>query len=169
MLAHRPVRESDLPQIVEFVQSARELFDIYPAATYPFTVDQLKQTIVAGFESTVILQDNDIVGFANFYALKAGDWCGIGNLIVCPDKRNQGVGTYLVRTMINIAMTKHKVKTISISCFADNFASLMLYTKLGFKPEAIDSMPAPDGNGIPRINFKLESGINIPDTCNSPQ
>jgi len=41
-ISHRPVEEPDLASIVAFVQSDRELFNIFPAATYPFTVQQLR-------------------------------------------------------------------------------------------------------------------------------
>ena len=41
-LAHRPVAEHDLPLIPTFSQSAKELFFLFPAATFPLTVAQLQ-------------------------------------------------------------------------------------------------------------------------------
>lgn len=156
MFTHRPVMDSDLDVIVTFPQSVRELFNIFPAATYPLTVEQLKKAVAARQDSTVILQDCEIVGFANFYAVKSGVSCGIGNLIVNPTRRGQGVGEFLTRTMIEKAFNDHAVPTVFVSCFADNFAGLLLYTKIGFTPFAVDSVKTPDGNIIPRIQFRLE-------------
>jgi len=48
------------------------------------------------------------------------------------------------------------VRSVVISCFSDNFAGLMLYTKLGFGPDTIDAVRGPGGDMIPRIRFRLD-------------
>jgi len=119
------------------------------------------------FESTVVLLAGDVAGFANSYALEPGQSCGIGNLIVRPDVRGQGVGAYLTQTMIDIAIDRHSVTTVIISCLWDNFAGLMLYTKLGFRPELIDAVKGPGGDRIPRARFRLD--VSGEQTLDAPR
>jgi ribosomal protein S18 acetylase RimI-like enzyme len=156
MLTHRPVNEFDLKEIAQFPQNSRELFNMFPAGNYPLTVEQLQSAVTKRFESTVILSEEEVVGFANFYSLKDSISCAVGNVIVKPGKRGQGIGEHLTQTMVNIAVSKYSVKNIFISCFSDNFAGLLLYTKLGFKPFSIDSVKDPEGKIVPKINFQLE-------------
>ena len=147
-----------------FPQTKKELFNIFPAAVYPLTVEQLRKAVDSRFESTVILQGGTVVGFANYYSLKPGISCAIGNLIVKPDMRGRGVGRFLTQTMIDIAFAKYAVATVFISCFSDNFAGLLLYTKLGFTPLSIDSAKDPEGRVIPRVNLHMQRTEAVPTT-----
>lgn len=156
MYTYRNVKDSDLAVICKFPQDKYELFNIYPAGTYPLTAEQLKSAVDSRCDSTVILCDQEIVGFANFYAAKEGYTCGIGNAIVKPSMRSKGVGKFLIRTMVGIAKEKYNVKDVKISCFSNNTAGLLLYTQLGFKPDFIDKVNDPDGNVVARVNFKLQ-------------
>ena len=155
MLRYRAVREADLHDVVSFPQSAKELFNIFPAASYPLTIEQLKKAVDTRFESTVVLHGQEVVGFANYYSLKQAVSCVIGNLIVRPNRRRCGIGEYLTRTMVEIAFAKYSVDTVFISCFSDNFAGLLLYAKVGFVPVSVDSVKDPDGRIIPRVKFQL--------------
>ena len=67
MLTHRPVLDADIPLICQFPQSEHELFFMFPKASYPLTIDQLKEAIAQRFDSTVVLLDDRVAGFANFY------------------------------------------------------------------------------------------------------
>jgi hypothetical protein len=40
-LDHRPVDPADLPLLCTFPQNARELFFLFPTATYPLTIEPL--------------------------------------------------------------------------------------------------------------------------------
>jgi hypothetical protein len=40
---------------------------MFPKASYPLTIDQLKEAIAQRFDSTVVLLDDRVAGFANFY------------------------------------------------------------------------------------------------------
>jgi ribosomal protein S18 acetylase RimI-like enzyme len=157
MYTYRNANDSDLSLICKFPQDKYELFNIYPAGTYPLTAEQLKLAVDARSDSTVILYDQEIVGFANFYVVEKGLTCSIGNAIVKPSMRGKGVGKFLIRTMIEIAKKKYNVKEVEISCFSNNTTGLLLYTQLGFKPDFIDKATDPDGNVVARINFKLQS------------
>ena len=155
MYTYRDVKDSDLAVICKFPQDKYELFNIYPAGNYPLTIEQLRSVVASRHDSTVILCEQEIVGFANFYVAEKGHTCSIGNAIVKPNMRSKGVGKFLIRTMIGIAKKKYDVKDIKISCFNNNITGLLLYTQLGFKPDFIDKRNGPDDNIVVRINFKL--------------
>lgn len=61
MLTHRGAREADRPAIVAFPQNRKELFHIFPAATCPLTVEQLRKAVETRFGSTVVLQGHAAV------------------------------------------------------------------------------------------------------------
>jgi GNAT superfamily N-acetyltransferase len=159
MLTHRPVQEVDISTICQFPRSELELFFMFPKATYPLTVEQLSAAIAQRSESTVILLDGRVVGFANFYGCEPGEKCAIGNVIVAPDARGQGVGKYLIETMIQIALTKHMVKEVQISCFNQNVPGLLLYQKLGFRPFELESRIDKQGNRVASIHMKLSRPV----------
>lgn len=69
-----------------------ELYFMYPKAVFPLTIDQLKSSIDCRFDSTVILSEETIVGFGNFYEVIKDQYCSIGNVIVNPLYRGKGVG-----------------------------------------------------------------------------
>lgn len=134
----RNVEENDLKEICNFPQNEQELYFMFPKADYPLTVDQLDDAIKARFDATVILLDNQIAGFANFYEVEENHHCSIGNVIINPHFRNHGVATSLVTAMENIGKEKYHISEIHLSCFDTNTKGLLLYTKLGYKPYEIE-------------------------------
>ena len=137
-LSHRTVEVSDLKRICQFPKDEEELFFMFPKAEYPLTERQLEFAINSRFDSTVILFNNIIVGFANFYEVRESQYCAIGNVIVSPCFRNRGVGTFLINAMEDIGKKKYNVSELHLSCFDANTSGLLLYTKLGYKPYEIE-------------------------------
>lgn len=119
-LSYREVQESDFEKICLLPRNEEELFFMSPRSEYPLNLSQLESTIENRFDSTVVLWDNEIVGFANFYEVKEQEYCSIGNVIVDSDYRNKGIGKYLIKTMENIAVEKYKVSEFHLSCFNAN-------------------------------------------------
>lgn len=155
MLTHRPVQEADISVICQFPQSESELFFMHPRGSHPLTHEQLRKAIGERFDSTVVLSDHRISGFANFFICEPGERCAIGNVIVAPEFRRQGVGQYLVETMTLMAFEKHRVKEVHIPCFNQNVPGLLLYPKLGFKPFGIEEWSDRQGNRVALIHMKL--------------
>lgn len=137
-LTYRSLISSDLDILYKLPQNEQELFFMCPKADYPLTVEQLESIIKDRFDSTVFLFDNEIVGFANFYAVEEKQYCAMGNVIVNPHFRNCGIGTFLITTMENIGRQKYNVSEMHLSCFNANINGLLLYTKLGYIPYAIE-------------------------------
>ena len=80
---------------------------MYPKAEFPLTVEQLQKSVDDRFDSTVVLSDKVVAGFANFYEAKSGQYCSIGNVIVNPLFRGKGAGIYLISIMESIAIKNY--------------------------------------------------------------
>ena len=119
-LSHRTVEVSDLKRICQLPKDEEELFFMFPKAEYPLTERQLEFAINSRFDSTVILFNNIIVGFANFYEVKKSQYTSIGNVVIDANYRNLGIGKYLIHTMEQIAIEKYGVSRLYLSCFNTN-------------------------------------------------
>ncbi len=95
------------------------------------------------------------VGFANFYRWKDGICC-IGNVVVAPFARGQGVAKFIVETMISLADHRHSASVVQISCFNQNIAGLILYNKLGFKPFDVEEREYIDGKRVALIHMHYQ-------------
>ena len=135
----RTAEERDIPRVCSFAQTEQDLFFFFPAATWPLTHEQLRESIAKRSDSTVIERDGQVVGFANFYLWETQGTCTIGNVIVDPEARGTGVGAALILHMIEIARSRHQAAEVTLSCFNSNVAGLLLYPKLGFVPFAIEA------------------------------
>lgn len=158
MLHHRPFSHSDIQAICAFPQDAQELFFFYPKAVYPLTPGQLTHAIEQRSDSTVVIRDGKVAGFANFYRWTDGICC-IGNVAVAPAARGQGVAKYLIQTMIALAGARHAATLVQISCFNHNTAGLLLYAKLGFEPFNIEERETPDGQRTALIHMRYQLTI----------
>ncbi|MHB8225991.1 GNAT family N-acetyltransferase [Acidithiobacillus sp.] len=154
-LTHRPVAEKDIQVICGFPQSEDELFFLFPKAAFPLTPSQLQDAIALRSDSTVAELDGEVAAFANFYRWEAGGCCSIGNVIVSPVARGRGVGRYLIEQMIGFAFSKHQAAEVTVSCFNQNVAGLLLYPKLGFQPYAVEERQDKKGNRVALIHMRL--------------
>lgn len=155
-LSYRPIKISDLEKICQLPQNKEELFFMFPKADYPLSVEQLEAIVINRSDSTVILYDNEIVGFANFYEVKENNYCSIGNVIVSSNFRNKGIGLFLIETMESIALKKYDVREIHISCFNMNTKGILLYSKLGYTPYEIEERLDKKESKVALVKMKKE-------------
>lgn len=153
-LTHRPVEQKDIQVICGFPQSEDELFFLFPKATFPLTPSQLQDAIAQRSDSTVVELGGEVVAFANFHRW-GGGCCSIGNVIVSPVARRRGVGRYLIEQMIALAFSKHQAAEVTVSCFNQNIAGLLLYPKLGFQPYAVEERQDKKGDRVALIHMRL--------------
>lgn len=153
-LTYRELHPNDLEILCQLPQNKQELFFMCPKADYPLTTAQLKEIVKDRFEPTVVLLDNEIVGFANFYEVKEKQHCVIGNVIVSSRFRRCGIGTFLITVMENIGRQKYEVPEIHLACFNENTNGLLLYTRLGYVPYEIEKRTTTDGNPSALIKMK---------------
>jgi ribosomal protein S18 acetylase RimI-like enzyme len=154
-LIHRPVEEKDIRVVCGFPQSEDELFFMFPKADFPLSFPQLQEAIAQRSDSTVAELDGEVAAFANFYHWETGGRCSIGNVIISPSARRRGVGRYLIGRMVAIAFSKHRATEVTVSCFNQNIAGLLLYSKLGFCPYAIEERKDRQGNRVALIHMRL--------------
>ena len=154
-LTHRPVAENDIQLICSFPQSEDELFFLFPKATFPLAPSQLQDAIAQRSDSTVVELGGEVVAFANFYRWETGGCCSIGNVVVSPAGRGRGVGRYLIEQMIHLAFSKHQATEVTVSCFNQNVAGLLLYPQLGFRPYAIEERKNKKGIRVALIHMRL--------------
>lgn len=133
LLGHRPAVADDLAEVVGFVRSADELFFAFPRAHWPLTHAQLEEACASREGSTVALLDGRLAGFANFYQSQAGEFCALGNLMIAPWARGQGVARYLIGIMERQARRDFLARELRASCFNENAAGLLLYASLGYQ------------------------------------
>lgn len=157
-LQHRPARTEDLAEIVRFPQDADELFYAYPKASWPLTVGQLAAAMAERRGSTVALLDGQVAGFANFYQWQHGEYCALGNMMVAPWARGQGVAQYLIRAMERQAREQYKAPLMKISCFNANTGGLLLYSGLGYQPRSIVERRTPDGQRVALVQMDKALG-----------
>lgn len=151
----RTVQAQDIARICSFARTEEEQFFFFPAATWPLTEAQLQASVDKRSDSTVIELDGVVVGFANFYKWEQAGTCTIGNVIVDPAIRGQGIGARLIEQMIDIARTRHQASEVTLSCFNSNVAGLLLYPKLGFVPYAIEERQDKQGRRLALIHLRL--------------
>jgi ribosomal protein S18 acetylase RimI-like enzyme len=158
-LTHRPAKENDIPLICTFPKNHDELFFIAPKVSYPLNPQLFKEAITQRSDPTVVELDGKVVGFANFYRWKIGGSCYIGNVIIAPFARGDGAGQYLMERMINIAFSKHQAIEVIISCFNQNIAGLLFYSKLGFNPYEIEERKDKQENRVALIHMRLRKSL----------
>lgn len=155
LLTHRPAEEEDIQGICSFPQREDELFFWFPKAIFPLAPSQLQEAIAQRSNSTVVELGGKVVAFANFYRWEAGGCCSIGNVIVSLEARGRGIGHYLIEQMIGLAFSKHQATEVTISCFSQNVAGLLLYPKLGFQPYAVEERQDKKGNRVALIHMRF--------------
>jgi len=153
-LAYRPVAEADLPVICRFPRTVEELFFMYPKATFPLTVEQLRKTIAERSDATVGVYQGNVVVFGNLSKWELGGECTIGNVIVDPSLRGCGVGRQFVDYMTELARTKYQARIVSLNVLNENSPALLLYTKMGFVPFALDERVHPSGKRVAAIRMR---------------
>ncbi len=153
----RPARASDLTAIVHFPVSEEELFYFFPSARYPLSLSQLEQQLKQRYHSTVMLENNQVIGFANFYNVKNHQIAFIGNVIIKPKKRSQGLGKKLLTTMISHAFQQLQLKEIHLSCYNSNTRALIFYTQLGFQPYAIEQRMTSHKQPVALLHLRLKN------------
>ena len=155
-LSSRPVAQQDIARICGFARHEDELYFFFPKASWPLTPEQLQDSIAQRANSTVVEREGEVVGFANFYQWEEGGVCSIGNVIVAPEQRGQGIARYLVCQMIRQAVEHYRAREVCLSCFNENVAGLLLYPQLGFVPYAIEARVGPQGQRVALIQMRLD-------------
>lgn len=153
-LSLRPVEARDIPVLCTFAQSADEAFFFFPKCTWPVTPEQLAAAIAQRSDSSVVVEGDEVLAFANFYQWEQGGTCSLGNVLVAPAARGRGVARYLVTQMMGVARQRHQAREMKVSCFNHNTAGLLLYPQLGFIPFGIEERRDQEGKRVALVQMR---------------
>lgn len=155
MLDHRPFQAADAATICSFPRSADELFFTIPEAAPPIAPDRLAEAIRQSHDPTVGLCDGRIAGYVDFVEVQAKKFCTIGHLVVHPELRRKGIGTFLAAAMVQRAIDQYAVRFVRASCMSHNQPAYALFHKMGFRPADMGQRLGPDGDPVLVIHLHL--------------
>ncbi|GGG22174.1 GNAT family N-acetyltransferase [Paenibacillus abyssi] len=153
MYNYRSLQKNDLETICSFPKSEEELYYMFPKATYPLTPKQIEEAVKSRLEPTVVLFNNEVVSYANFYD-HDGESCWLGNVIVSQDYRGKVVSQFLIETMESIAKQNMNVNKLKLVCHNTNTRAILFYKKHGFRPFDISIRVKPSGEFIAGIHME---------------
>jgi RimJ/RimL family protein N-acetyltransferase len=155
MYTCRPAESTDYSAIAIFPESEEELFFMFPAGTYPLTAEQIEETVKKRWCPTVVLHQNEVVGFANFYGYEEGKHCCLGNFIITKAHRGKGAAECLIRHMIEAAKNDMKVPRLVLGCHHSNPRALLFYKKMNFSPFNLTKVTNRNQEIIVAINMEM--------------
>ncbi|MCH4154418.1 MAG: ribosomal protein S18-alanine N-acetyltransferase [Saccharofermentans sp.] len=119
----REARPEDVGAIMELEKGA---------IVHPWILQDIEALITDGCKTAVAAEDTEgrITGYAG------AEWvmpeANIGNIVVCPDCRGQGVGTRLLRTLIGCLRTIG-IEEVFLEVEEGNEPAMRLYRSCGFE------------------------------------
>ncbi|MBF0424963.1 MAG: GNAT family N-acetyltransferase [Magnetococcales bacterium] len=188
MFSLRAATYADMPAICGFSRDPMELFRFFPQAQFPLTPEQLANaSFRCRSDQTLLLWQDQPVGYADLYDLQPGIVASIGHVVVDLACRGRGGGRFLVQGMMAIAQERHQAPAVRLSCFSDNTPALLLYHELGFQPHAMEIRHNPQcllprhhfaggsrelrqhSSGLPMVMLHLEHRFSTaPETATAP-
>ncbi|MGN8897066.1 GNAT family N-acetyltransferase [Flavonifractor sp. HCP28S3_F3] len=89
-----------------------------------------------------VLEDGTVIGAAGLQVFSNPRMRHVGSvgLFVHTDYQNMGVGTALMRTLLDLADNWLMLVRVELTVFADNQRAIHLYEKLGFEKEGLKRM-----------------------------
>ncbi len=147
------VTEECFEAMAKLIVSEREHFFVFPSATYPMTAIQIKERVEHKKEFIMIVEEEELIGFANLYDDEENKHVFIGNFVIAEIHRNQGYGTKLIRHMLQLAGQKYQLPEIRISVVHTNPKAFYWYSYLGFKPYGVEVI---DDGKLTFVHMKMD-------------
>ncbi|MBF0188268.1 MAG: GNAT family N-acetyltransferase [Magnetococcales bacterium] len=148
------MQENDFTTIAAFPQTPLELVYMMPNAQFPLTPEHLKKTNKKRTDPRIALHNGRIVGYGNYYSYIPNTYCFIGNVIVDPARRSEGVGRWLVTMLMERALALHRMPEVRIACFENNAHAMELYRSMGFQPFSTTMRTGLEGDQWPLIRLR---------------
>ncbi|KXF80540.1 GNAT family N-acetyltransferase [Enterovibrio coralii] len=151
MLEFITARPEHYSQIVNLITSPEEAFLVDPKGRFPWDESRITQLSCERAELTVGVKGTEVVAFANIFNREGRVF--IGNVVVSPFHRRQGVGRALLKHMLSQLSNKLQTNA-SISVFESNTPALRLYKQLGFEIYAKEIRSNHEGNDVLLMHMK---------------
>ena len=154
MYNYRPATKEDFEGICKLIKSKEELFLVYPNGKFPLTINQLEKLYKERKELSVIVENNEIIGFANLYNYVPEKYAFVGNVIIECIYRGRGLGKEIISYLTNIAQNKYNLPELRISVFSENTPAMLLYAGIGFVPYEIEERENSNGKRVALVHMK---------------
>lgn len=155
-LDYRRAHADDYAAISKLITTPQELFRVYPAGRYPFTLEQVSQLALVRMELSVATVANKVVAFANLYGYEPNQHIFIGNLVIDQNYRGNGLGKGMVQYLLKQVFYKYRLLEARISVFSDNTPALLLYSKLGFEPYQVEERKNFENQRVVLLHMKMD-------------
>lgn len=130
-------------------QSAEELFYMFPKGKYPLSPDELEQVAQTRKSPTVVTAaGGEVAAYCTLYDVVEGESAWLGNVIVHPNYRRAGVGSFLVTAMKQVARSDYRAAALHLVCHNTNTGALQFYYRQGFRPYDMIAMADYQANEV---------------------
>ncbi len=160
MYFYRQLQSTDIEIICSLPNNEDELYFMFPKATYPLTIEQFKDVLKDRIAPTVILYEDKVVAYANFYNM-VEDSCWLGNVIVSSHFRGKGVSQFLIEVMEKIANTEYGKTKLKLVCHNTNTRGILFYKKHGYIPFDISKRMKRSGEYVAGIHMEKKLAPSV--------
>ena len=139
----RKFAHSDVESVLTiWLEASIKAHNFVPADFWESKVKEMREVYLPAADNFVFEEENEILGFVSIYENI------LAAIFVLPKAQSKGIGSQLIKH----AISEHK--TLALSVYKSNNASIAFYKKHGF---VVVSEQMDEHTGQPELTMKLES------------
>ncbi len=127
--------------VASWVGDAREAEWLAPRTAPPITAEKILNWQEAGRQPfELVREDVAVVGYGELNILRSRPheyW--LGHLLIDPEQRGRGLGTALVRLLLERAFNWHAARRVVLVVFTDNKPAIAAYRAAGMRDDGYES------------------------------
>ncbi len=131
-----PFQSWHAPTISRWVSTPQQLQWLAPSTPPPLTVEKVVGWLKPRGAAFVLVKGGESPpwGYGEINPMRAdAGHVWLGHVIVRPDQRGRGLGSFLVRALLTEAFERRNVKRVALILFPDNLPALRCYWRAGFR------------------------------------
>ena len=130
-----PFQPWHAPTIARWVPTQQQLRWLAPSTPAPLTAEKIMGWKKSGGTAFVLVKGGagPPWGYGEINPMRrGGDHVWLGHVIVRPDKRGRGLGSFLLRVLLAEAFERRNATRVALIVLPDNLAALRCYRRAGF-------------------------------------
>lgn len=135
----RPLREGEAQEIPALLAQPRELAWVFPGAPYPPDPHWLEMALAGSREVCVFAEGEHMVALAALRDPQPGGAAFIEHLVVHPQRRCRGIGSLLLRHLLQQAFHQDRCREAHARVCSENLPATLFFYEAGFLPYGIDA------------------------------